>query len=104
MVSAHSGRLWAEYKFDASSLPGWSVGAGIFAASSQYVDPANLWKTSGYYTVDAKIGYENDKFRAALTVKNLTGEEYYTPYAWLGGQVAPGAPRSIYGQVAYKFN
>jgi len=103
-VSKNSGRLWADYKFDHPALRGWSLGAGIYMASGQYVDPANLWKTSAYYTVDAKIGYETDKFRAALTVKNLTGQEYYTPYTWLGGQVAPGAPRAVYGQIAYKFN
>lgn len=53
--------------------------------------------------MDAKLGYENEKIRAALTVKNLTGEKYYTPYTWFGGQVAPGTPRSIYGQISYKF-
>lgn len=103
MISRDSGRFWAEYKFGPGTLDGWSVGAGVFAASGQYVDSPNLWRTSGYHTVDAKVGYENDKFRAAVTVKNLTGQEYYTPYAWLGGQVAPSAPRAIYGQISYKF-
>ena len=103
-VSRHSGRIWANYKFSPDVLPGWSIGAGAYAASGQYVDNENLWKTGGYYTVDAKIGYEHGGFRAAITAKNLTGEEYYTPYSWLGGQVAPGAPRMIYGQISYAFN
>ncbi|MFT3938098.1 TonB-dependent siderophore receptor [Rhodopseudomonas sp.] len=103
-VPEHSGRVWANYKFDPSVAPGWSVGAGVYAASSQYVDNANLWKTDGYYTVDAKIGYEKDGFRAFVALKNLTGETYFTPYAWLGGQVAPGAPRMVYGQLSYRFN
>lgn len=103
-VPERSGRFWANYTFDRSVLPGWSVGAGVYAASSQFVDPLNLWETDGYYTVDAKIAYENDRIKAAITAKNLTGQEYYTPYSWLGGQVAPSAPRAIYGQVAFKFN
>lgn len=103
MVPAHAGRLWVNYTFDETSLPGWSVGSGIYAASSQYVDTQNNWKTDGYFTVDAKIGYEAEGFTAALTVKNLTGEDYYTPYTWFGGQVAPGAPRMVYGQVGYRF-
>lgn len=103
MVPEHSGRLWVNYAFDESSLPGWSVGAGVYAASSQYVDTQNNWDTDGYFTVDAKIGYEGEHIIAALAVKNLTGEDYYTPYTWLGGQVAPGAPRLFYGQIGYKF-
>jgi iron complex outermembrane receptor protein len=102
-VPQNSGRVWANYKFD-GPWTGWSVGAGIYAASSQYVDALNRWSTPGYYTLDAKIAYETKKFRAAFVVKNLTGQEYYTPYAWLGGQVAPGAPRTFYLQTSYKFD
>lgn len=102
-VPQHTGRLWANYKFDPGVLPGVSLGAGITFASSQYVDNANLWQTAGYYTVDGKIGYEKDHVRAFLTVKNLTGEKYFVPYAWLGGQVAPGAPRAVYGQISWLY-
>lgn len=102
-VPDQAARLWVNYAFDANVLPGWSVGAGIYVAAGQYVDAQNIWKTEGYFTIDAKIGYETDRIRAAVTGKNLTGEEYYTPYNWFGGQVAPGAPRMIYGQISYKF-
>jgi iron complex outermembrane recepter protein len=102
-VPAHTGRLWANYKFNPGWLEGWSIGAGLYTASGQYVDNANLWQTNGYFTVDAKIGYERDHLRAFITAKNLTGERYFTPYTWLGGQVAPGAPRTIYGQISYLY-
>lgn len=103
MVPQHSGRLWINYAFGQDFLPGWSVGAGVYAASSQTVNAQHDWSTNGYFTVDAKIGYESEKLRASLSVKNLTGEKYYTPYNWFGGQVAPGAPRTVYGQISYKF-
>lgn len=103
LVPQNSGRAWVNYKFD-GPWTGWSVGAGIYAASSQYVDSLNRWTTAGYYTLDAKIAYETKKFRAAFFVKNLTGQEYYTPYTWFGGQVAPGAPRTFYLQTSYKFD
>lgn len=102
-VPEHSGRLWVNYQFDEGVAPGLSLGAGVYAASNQYVDPYNLWQTAGYYTVDAKIGYENEKLRAVLSAKNLTNNQYLLPYSWLGGQVAPGAPLSVYGQLAFKF-
>jgi iron complex outermembrane receptor protein len=102
-VPAHSGRVWVNYDFDRDVLKGWSVGAGVYAASDQFVDFANVYKTGGYFTVDAKIGYENEKFAASFNVKNLTGEEYFVPYSWLGGQVAPGADRAFYGMLVYKY-
>lgn len=101
-VPQQSGRLWVNYAFD-EALRGWSVGAGVYAASSQFVDGANKFKTDGYYTVDAKIGYDTDSFSASLNVKNVTGEEYFVPYAWFGGQVAPGADRAYYGTLVYKY-
>ena len=76
-VPEDSGRVWVNYAFCTAALRGWSVGAGVYAASSQYVDNLNLYQTPGYFTVDAKIGYENEHFRASLNVKNLTGEKYF---------------------------
>ncbi|MEQ1669587.1 MAG: TonB-dependent siderophore receptor, partial [Hyphomicrobium sp.] len=102
-VPKHSGRVWVNYAFDPDVLKGWSAGAGVYAASSQFVDSANVYKTDSYFTVDAKIGYENEKFAASFNVKNLTGEEYFVPYAWFGGQVAPGADRAFYGTLVYKY-
>lgn len=101
-VPQHSGRLWVNYNFDAA-LKGWSAGAGIYASSGSFVDSANIYKTGSYYTVDAKIGYENEQFAASLNVKNLTDEEYFVPYTWFGGQVAPGADRAYYGTFAFKY-
>ncbi len=102
-VPENSGRVWVNYTFDWPALSGWSAGAGVYAASSQYVDAANLYKTPGYYTVDAKIGYDSAHWTASFNIKNLTGEKYFVPYNWLGGQVQPGDGRAFFGKVAYKF-
>jgi iron complex outermembrane receptor protein len=102
-VPAHSGRIWAHYAFTSEALKGLSAGAGLYMASGQYVDNANLYKTAGFYTVDAKLAYDKKNYSASLHVKNLTGEHYYVPYAWLGGQVAPGDARAIYGTFALKY-
>ena len=103
-VPEQSGRLWVDYRFDGERLRGWSAGGGLYSASSQYVDPQNRWKTDGYCIFDARIGYDAKKFRASVTVKNLTGKQYYTPYTWFGGQVAPGSPRTFYGQLSFTFD
>ena len=101
-VPAHTARLWANYKLDENVLPGLSLGAGIYAVSGQYVDAQNFWRTGGYYTVDAKVGYENEHVRASISAKNLTNNQYYVPYTWFGGQVSPGAPLMVYGQLSFK--
>ncbi|MFS2327572.1 TonB-dependent siderophore receptor [Brucella sp. H1_1004] len=102
MVPEHSGRIWVNYEFGPDFMPGWSAGAGIYAASDQTINAQYDWKTDGYFTIDAKIGYENEKMRASLSVQNLSGEKYFTPYTWFGGQVAPGAPRAVYAQLGFK--
>ncbi len=102
-VPRNSGRLWINYAFDPDVLKGWSVGAGVYAASAAAVDLANLYEADSYYTVDAKIAYENEAFAAAINVKNLTGEEYFVPYSYFGGRVAPGEDRAVYGTVKYKY-
>jgi len=102
-VPAHSGRVWVNYQFEPDVLKGWSIGGGVYAASDQFVDFANIYKTGAYFTVDAKVGYETETFAASFNVKNLTNEEYFVPYSWLGGQVAPGADRAFYGTLVYKY-
>lgn len=102
-VPADSGRLWVNYTFDPAVLKDWSVGAGIYAVSSQYVDTYDQYKTPGYFTIDTKVGYETEHIRASFNIKNLTDEKYFVPFAWLGGQVAPGDRRAFYGTVAYKY-
>ncbi len=102
-VPAHSGRVWINYAFDPDVLKGWSVGAGVYAASAAAVDLGNLYEADSYFTVDAKIAYENEAFTAALNVKNLTGEEYFVPYSYFGGRVAPGEDRAVYGTVKYRY-
>lgn len=103
IVPPNSGRLWVNYTFDPGPLHGWSIGAGVYAASGAYVDLANMYETDGYFTVDANISYKKDNFSASLTAKNITGEEYYVPYNYYGGRIAPGEARGIFGKVAWTF-
>jgi len=102
-VPQHSGRLWVNYKFDPDILKGWSVGAGVYAASAAPIDLANTYDSDAYFTIDAKIAYESQHYLASLTVKNLSGEKYFTPYSYFGGRVAPGDDRALYGTIAYRY-
>jgi iron complex outermembrane receptor protein len=103
IVPPNSGRLWVNYRFGPGTLAGWRIGAGVYAASSAYIDLANTFKTEGYYTADATVGYESRYFDASVTVRNLTGQNYYTPFLYFGGRVAPGDERSVLARVTLKF-
>lgn len=100
-VPADSGRLWANYKLD-GALQGWSVGAGVYVASRQFVDLANEFSTPGYHSIDAKIAYDTKRFSASLSVKNLTGEQYFVPYSYFGGRVAPVDGPQVYGRIVVR--
>jgi iron complex outermembrane receptor protein len=103
IVPPNSGRLWVNYRFGPGTLAGWHIGAGVYAASGAYIDLANTFKTSSYYTADTTIGYEGRYFDASVTVKNLTGQNYYVPFVYYGGRVAPGDDLSVFAKVALKF-
>jgi iron complex outermembrane receptor protein len=103
IVPPNSGRLWVNYRFGAGELSGWRIGGGVYAASSAYVDLANTFKTDGYYTADATVAYESRHFDVSLTVRNLTGQEYYVPYNYFGGRVAPSDERSVFVKLALKY-
>lgn len=102
-VPEHSGRLWVHHDFEPVWLDGWSIGAGVFAASSQAIESANLYFSDAYYTVDARLAYDTPTFSADLSVKNLTDEEYFVPYDYFRGRVAPGEPRTIYGSIVHRY-
>lgn len=99
----HSGRLWVHHDFEPAALKGWSVGAGIYAATSQAIEPGDKYFTNGYFTVDARLGYDAGTFAADLSVKNLTDEEYFVPFDYFRGRVAPGAPRTVYGTFTRRY-
>jgi iron complex outermembrane receptor protein len=75
----------------------------MYAASGAYVDLANTFKTSGYYTADATIAYESRHFDVSVTARNLTQQSYYVPFVYYGGRVAPGDERSVFVNIALKF-
>ena len=102
-VPEHSGRFWVNYAFDPDMLKGWSVGAGIYAASGAPVELGQPYETDSFFTIDAKIGYESEHYVAAINVKNLTGEEYFVPYNYFNGRVAPGEDRAVYGTLKYRY-
>jgi iron complex outermembrane receptor protein len=102
-VPEHSGRLWVHHAFEPAALKGWSIGAGVYAASDQAIEIGNSYFSDAYFKVDAKLGYDTQTFSAGLAIKNITDEEYFVPFDYFRGRVAPAEPRSVYGTISYKY-
>ncbi|QQZ27628.1 TonB-dependent siderophore receptor [Thiothrix subterranea] len=102
-VPEHSGRVWGNYTFKTGKAKGVSVGAGVYAQSEAMLTGSNDFKAPAFHTVDAKVGYETKRFETALTVKNLTNEQYFERFNYFSGRVAPGADRTVYLSTAIKF-
>ena len=62
-----------------------------------WFDEGNTVKQDAYGLLDARIGYENERFGAYLFARNLLDEEYYThTYLFQGLPAAtPGIPRIL---------
>lgn len=102
-VPKNSARLWANYNFASLGAPGLSAGLGAYWQSEAYVDNANTFKADGYHTIDAAINYQTARYNVGLTVKNLTNEDYFQVYNYLGGRIAPDNGTQAYLSFSMKY-
>lgn len=102
-VPEHSGRIWANYKFNTPILKGFSMGAGVYAQSEVMLNSENKYEVPGYHTYDTKIAYTNKSYEISLVVKNLTNRDYYERLDYYGGRVTAGMERTYLVNFIYKF-
>jgi iron complex outermembrane receptor protein len=102
-VPRDSGRLWANYKFQDGPLRNVSVGAGLYAASSQAVALDNLYFTPAFVTFDGKIAYEMEHWSLGLTGRNLADRGTFVPFTVGNGFIAPGEGRTVYAVARLKY-
>jgi iron complex outermembrane receptor protein len=71
--------------------------------SEVYVDTGNVYKADSYHRIDAAIQYQNERYNAALTIKNLTNEDYYEYYKYLDGRLVKSAGPTAYLTFSIKY-
>ena len=103
MVPEDSGRLWANYRFQQPALKGLSMGFGVYLRSGAYLSNDNAFKTGGYHSFDAAIAYETPQFKLATTLKNISDQDYFQPYGYFAGRVAPACGVSVFVSAAVRF-
>lgn len=73
-VPAHLLSIWSTYK-----LPiGLGFGGGIKYVGKQYLYVDNTYEISGYFSYDATVFFESEKWSCRLNIKNLSDTLYFT--------------------------
>jgi len=97
-IPAHLLNIWTTKKFN----NGLGVGAGIKYTSKQFVYVDNDFEICGYFTYDATLFYEIDRWRCGLNLKNISGRKYYSrgfgPYS-----VIPTQSSDVSGTIDFVF-
>lgn len=101
-VSKETFSIWNNYEIQQGAVKGLSFGVGVTHKGESYADNLNLLKVPSYTTVDAAIAYRQPRWEAAVNLKNLTDENYYTNPTFVGA--LPGDPLSVYGSLRFNFN
>lgn len=101
-TSKHTLSLWADHRFGTGPVDGLRAGLGLRYASSTLGDGDNAPATLPAVTlVDLMLGYDIERWRLALNVRNLTDKTY------LGNCGATncyyGSARTIVGTVSYRY-
>lgn len=91
--------LWLRHDF--AALAGVGMGVGAYFVDSREAELPNTWTIPSYTRFDASAYWKvNPKVDVALHVKNLADKTYYDSQSNL---LYPGAPRSAFVSVKYKF-
>ncbi|QQZ42284.1 TonB-dependent siderophore receptor [Pseudomonas sp. SK3(2021)] len=103
----HMASLWADYKFDSSSLDGLRLGGGVRYVGYSWADAENTMKVPSYTLFDASIGYDLGKVGlkgvdVRLNANNLTNESYIASCASLSFCYM-GEERNVAATVSYQF-
>ncbi|ALM84890.1 TonB-dependent siderophore receptor [Bordetella sp. N] len=96
-VPRHSFTLYSRYRLS-GDLRGWELNAGARGESNRYTYGYYL---PGYVVADVGVAYQAERWRAALTVKNVFDKQYYA--GGLAAAVAMGDDRNVMLTLGYRY-
>ncbi|MEA5618669.1 TonB-dependent siderophore receptor [Cronbergia sp. UHCC 0137] len=101
-TTPHAASLWTTYQILQGDLQGLGFGLGLFYVGDRAGDTGNTFEVPSYFTTDAAVFYKQDRFRAAINIKNLFNVDYFEN-AFNRLRVSPGAPFTVQGTVSLTF-
>jgi iron complex outermembrane receptor protein len=91
-AARHSGSVYTRYLLDSGPLAGFAVGGGVFVVGERFAQlPNPSWAVPGYARIDADFGYQFDRWRLNVAIKNVSDERYFETGGF--GSFMPQAPR-----------
>ncbi len=82
---------------------GFFAKVDVIGYGEMFVDKANIYARDAYQLVNAKIGYETEKFDLYLYGKNIFDQEYDSPVDSQGIYVLYSEPGEVGLQLTYRF-
>ncbi|WP_414752927.1 TonB-dependent siderophore receptor [Anabaena sp. CCY 9910] len=101
-TTPHAASLWTTYEIQRGNLQGLGFGLGLFYVGDRAGDAGNTFEVPSYLTTNAAIFYKQDRFRAAINIRNLFDVDYFEN-AFNRLRVSPGEPLTIQGTVSWTF-
>ncbi len=105
-IPNHTANIFTTYKLTRFNLPHSYIGAGARYLGSKYADDANTIKLDSAVIYNASIGYKKDKWRANISVQNLSDKKYVdgsASGATSDTRVYVGNPRTVLATISYTF-
>ncbi|MBD2566095.1 MULTISPECIES: TonB-dependent siderophore receptor [Nostoc] len=103
-IPEHAASLWTTYEFQQGSLQGLGFGLGLFFVGDRFGDLDNSFVLPSFVRTDASVFYKRNNWRAAVNVRNLFDETYYTGSAYGSRlEVYYGEPLTVIGSFAIEF-
>lgn len=102
-VARNSGRVWVSHDLASMGYEGLKIGLGTYFQGKAYIDDAKAFQADSFHTVDTAISYTKSAYSVGLTIKNLTGEDYFQRYEYFGGRVRPAEDTAAYLTFSYRY-
>lgn len=102
-IPEHAASLWTTYELQRGNLQGLGFGLGLFFVGDRFGDLDNSYVLPSYIRTDASVFYKRNNWRAALNIRNLFDNTYFTGSE--GGRLGVyyGEPLTLIGSFAIEF-
>jgi iron complex outermembrane receptor protein len=102
-IPEHAASLWTNYELQTGNLQGLGFGLGLFFVGARFGDLDNSYILPSYIRTDASVFYKRNNWRAALNIRNLFDNTYFTGSD--GGRLGVyyGEPLTLIGSFAVEF-
>ncbi|MBW4428178.1 MAG: TonB-dependent siderophore receptor [Nostoc desertorum CM1-VF14] len=102
-VPEHAASLWTTYEMQQGSLQGLGFGLGLFFVGDRFGDLDNSYVLPSFVRTDASVFYKRNNWRAAVNVRNLFDNTYFTGSDSSRLGVYYGEPLTLIGSFSIEF-